>query len=258
MANPVTHIATSDATSITIRGQSLVDDLIGRRSFTEMVYWLTVGREAGPRETKVLDACLVTLMEHGFTPSAMIARIVADSVPEQIQVPMAAGLLAIGSVFVGTMEGTARLLAEGIDAPDPQAWARETAAAYLDTKRPLPGFGHPHHKPDDPRSPRLFAVAREAGVEGRYIALLETLAAAVDAHAGRHLTVNATGAIGALLLEIGVPVEVMRAMAVISRCGGLAGHIVEEHATKSARTIWRAAEAAVPYAGERLQTGAGA
>ena len=249
MADPVTRIATSDATSITIRGKSLVDELIGRRSFTEMVYWLTVGREAGPVETRVLDACLVTLMEHGFTPSAMIARITADSVPEQIQVPMAAGLLAVGSVFVGTMEGTARLLAEGIDVSDADAWARETAARHLDAKKPLPGFGHPHHKPDDPRTPRLFAVAREAGVDGRYIALLERLSAAVDAHAGRHLTINATGAIGALLLEIGVPVGVMRAMAVISRCGGLAGHIVEEHATKSARTIWRAAEAAVPYAG---------
>ena len=205
----------------------------------------------------MLDACLVTLMEHGFTPGALVTRITADSVPDQVQVAMAAGLLTVGSVFVGTMEGCAALLAEGIAAPDPQAWCAETAAAYLDARKPLPGFGHPFHKPDDPRTPRLFAVAAEAGVDGRYIALLRQLGAAVDARAGRHLTINATGAIGALLLEIGVPTAIMRAIAVISRCGGLAGHIIEERETKSARLIWKLTEENIPYEGAPPAAAAG-
>jgi citrate synthase len=247
MPGPVTHIATSDASSITIRGLDLIHDIIGERSFTEMIYFLTCRKMPTPTQVKVLDACLVTLMEHGLTPSALITRVTADSVPEQVQVAMAAGLLSVGSVFVGTMEGCAALLAEGIHATDAEAWARAKADEYLGAKRALPGFGHPIHKPDDPRTPRLFAVAAEAGVEGRYIALLKTLSAAVDVRAGRHLTINATGAIGALLLEIGIPPAIMRAIAVISRCGGLAGHIQEEHETRSARTIWRLAEENIPY-----------
>lgn len=247
MAALTTEIACSDATSVTIRGKSLVDDLIGKRTFTEMVYFLTCGREPGVAETRVLDACLVTLMEHGFTPAALVSRITADSVPGQIQVAMAAGLLTIGNVFVGTMEGCAALLEAGIGSDDRAAWCERVADEYISAKRPLPGFGHPFHKPNDPRTPALFGIAADAGVGGQYIALLQQLGRAVDVRAGRHLTINATGAIGALLLEIGVPPAIMRAIAVISRCGGLAGHIMEERKTKSARAIWKLAEENIPY-----------
>ena len=246
-----TSIATSDASSVTIRGQSLVDDLIGKRSFTEMVFFLTCGVMPSPTQTTVLDACLVTLMEHGFTPSTLVTRIAADCVPDQVQIAMASGLLTIGGRFVGTMEGCASLLAEGMTAADKANWCREIAADHLDNRKPLPGFGHPFHKPDDPRTPRLFEVALEAGVEGDYIALLKQLSAAVDAHLGKHLTINATGAIGALLMEVGIPVPVMRAMAVVSRCGGLAGHILEETQTHSARLLWKLAEENIPYTGPR-------
>jgi len=247
MAELTTAIARSDATSVTIRGKNLVDDLIGKRSFTEMVYLLTCRREPTASATRVLDACLVTLMEHGFTPAALVSRIVADSVPDQVQVAMAAGLLTIGNVFVGTMEGCAALLEAGIATDDRAVWCARTADEFLSAKRPVPGFGHPFHKPDDPRTPALFSVAHDAGVGGQYIALLQQLAQAVDARAGRHLTINATGAIGALLLEIGVPPSIMRAIAVISRCGGLAGHIMEERETKSARAIWKLTEDHIPY-----------
>lgn len=250
MTQPVTRIATSDANSVTIRGKDLVNDLIGKRSFTEMIYFLTCGIEPDEKQTRVLDACLVTLMEHGFTPSALVTRIAADAVPDQVQVAMAAGLLTVGSVFVGTMEGCAALLQQGMASDDRAAFCARIAAEYIDARRPIPGFGHPFHKPDDPRSPRLFDVALEAGVVGNHIALLRQLNGAVDARAGKHLTINATGAIAALLLEIGVPPSIMRAIAVISRCGGLAGHIVEERETKSARTIWKLAEDNIPYAGE--------
>lgn len=246
-APPVTRIATSDAASVTVRGQDLVDDLIGKITFSEMVYFLITGRKPTLVQTRVLDACLVTLMEHGFTPSALVSRIAADAVPSQVQVAMAAGLLTVGEVFVGTMEGCAELLERGMVSADPDAFCAETARSYLASRRPIPGFGHPFHKPDDPRAPRLFAVAREAGVDGRYIDLLERLGEAVDREAGKHLTINATGAIGALLLEIGIAPDIMRAIAVISRCGGLAGHIMEERETGSARAIWRLAEENIPY-----------
>lgn len=243
-----THIATSDATSITVRGKNLVGELIGHRTFTEAVFFALAHRMPGPGETRVLDACPVTLMEHGWTPSSLVTRLMADSTPGQAQVAIAAGLLAVGDVFAGTMDGCARLLAAGVEAPDPEAWCRDTVAHHRTNRLPMPGFGHPFHKPDDPRPLRLFQVAQEAGHSGRHVALLRQLGAELDRASGRHLTINATGAIAALLLEIGVPLVAMRAVAVVSRAGGLAGHVVEEQQKPAAREIWRLAEHGVPYA----------
>jgi citrate synthase len=247
MSDIKTHIATSDATSITVRGKDLVNDLMGKVGFTGMTYFLIAGRMPTDNEVRVLDACLVTLMEHGWTPTSIIARLAADSVPGQSQVGIAAGLLAIGDVFVGTMEGCGRILAAGLQASDPDAYCRDVVADYRARKAPMPGFGHPFHKPDDPRPPRLFDIAREAGCEGKAIALLQKVSAELDRAAGRHLTINATGAISALLLEIGLPPEVMRSIAVISRSGGLAGHLAEEQKTHAARRIWQLAEEHIPY-----------
>lgn len=248
MSDVTTSIAHSDATTITIREKSLVDDLIGQCSFTDMLYFLTVHRMPTPTDTRVLDACLVTLMEHGFTPSSLISRLMIDSVPGEVQLAIAAGISSVGSVFVGTMEGCARILKQGVaEGGDMDAYCQRVVDEHRAARRPLPGFGHPFHKPDDPRSPRLFAVAREAGVDGRYIDLLERLSAVFDRTLGKHMTINATGAIGALLLEIDIPVEILRGVAVVSRAGGLLGHIREEQERHSARRIWKLAEDNIPY-----------
>lgn len=242
-----TRIATSDARSITVRGRDLVDELIGRHTYTEVLYFLVCGRMPNPADTRVLDACLVTLMEHGLNPSTLVTRLLADSVPDQVQVAIGAGLMAIGDVFAGTMEGCARILADGVQAPDADLYCAELAARHRAAGTPVPGFGHRTHKPDDPRTPRLLEVAREVGRAGAFVAMLLRLGGAVDTAAGRHVTINATGAIAALLLEIGIPVPVMRAMAVVSRAGGLAGHVLEEQATGSARHIWSLTHAGIPY-----------
>lgn len=242
-----THIATSNATSITIRGRDLVNDLMGHRTFTEMTYFLLSGSMPSAEQARILDACLVTLMEHGWTPSSLIARLVADSVPGQLQVGIAAGLLAVGDVFAGTMEGCGDLLLQLAASDDPSAACRAIVADHRARKHPVPGFGHPVHKPDDPRTARLFAIAREAKMAARYIDLLQALSAEIDHKTGRHITINATGAIAALLLEIGIVPTAMRSLAVISRAGGLAGHLAEEQATHSARAIWQLAEEHMPY-----------
>ena len=248
MSDVKTNIATADQTSITVRGKSLTAELMGKRSFTEMVYFLTCGKMPTPAQTKVLDVCLVTLMEHGWVPTSLVTRLAIDSVPDQVQVAMAAGLLTVGSVFAGTIEGCAQILAAGIDGgEDLDAYCEKVAAHHKATKTTLPGFGHRMHKPDDPRSPVILEVAKEAGVAGQYVDLLQRLSAKVDAAYGKHLTVNATGAIAAVLLEIGIPVDAMRGIAVISRAGGLLGHIVEEKSTHAAREIWKLTRENIPY-----------
>lgn len=256
MSSRKTYIATSDASSITVRGKSLTAELMPQKSFTEMIYFLTCGRMPDANQTRVLDVCLVTLMEHGWTPTSIITRMAIDSVPDQVQVAMAAGLLTVGSVFAGTIEGCAQLLQEGVDEADPVAYCERVVARFQTSKVTLPGFGHRAHKPDDPRSPVILRVAQEAGRSGRYVALLHTLSEVVDRAYGKHLTINATGAIAAVLLEIGMPASAMRGIAVISRAGGLLGHILEEHETHAARDIWALTRENLGYEDPRDEEGA--
>jgi len=210
-----------------------------------MLYFLSCGRKPDAAQAKVLDACLVTIMEHGINPSTIVARLIADTVPEEPQVAIAAGLLGIGGVFAGTSEQCAAILVEL--KKQGEGAVRETAERLLASGQPIPGFGHLHHKPDDPRSPRLFAVAERAGIKQDYTSLLRKLGAAIDAAKGRHITINATGAIGALMLDIEVPVAAIRCFSVVARSAGLTAHLLEEKSNPAARTIWRESRNAVPY-----------
>lgn len=245
-----TSIATSTRDDVFIRGRSLCHELIGKLTFTEMAYFGVLGRMPTPGQRQVLDACLVTLMEHGLTPSAVTTRLVYTSAPEAMQAAVGAGLAAVGSLFVGTMEGCGRLLARMLasDAGLGEA-AREIAREYHAAKVPLPGFGHPQHKPDDPRTPRLLAIAREHGIAGRHVEAVLELSNAVDQVYGKHITLNATGAIAAVLGDANVPVEILRGFAIVARAAGLVAHVHEEQQKPALRAFWEAAERAVPYDG---------
>ncbi|MBR0648267.1 citryl-CoA lyase [Roseomonas terrae] len=248
MDNNTTYLCTTDETSITIRGKDLVTELVGHLTYTEMVFFLLRNRVPTPAETRALDACLVILMEHGLTLNTLTARFVASAVPDQIQVAMGASLMTIGDTFMGTMEGCARILQAGVKAGgDPRAYCAEVAAKHRAEKKAVPGFGHRFHKPDDPRSARLFEVAEQAGAAGPHIAMLRILAEEVDRAAGKHITINATGAIGAAFSDIGFGPEVMRGLAVVSRSGGLVAHIAEERQSGSARLIEKLAKQNVQY-----------
>ena len=248
MPGPITNIATANATSVTVRGRDLVNELIGKHSFTEVFYFLVTGRMPDAAQTRVLDACLVTLMEHGFTPSALIARLTAESVPDQIQVSIGAGLLAIGSVHAGTMEGCAALLAAGVDEADADGWCRRVVAEHRQRKEAVPGLRACAAQAG--RSAHAAAAAyraRERPGRASTCSSCSSFPPVIDETAGRHVTINATGALAALLLEIGIPPEIVRAIAVVSRCAGLVGHILEEQQTDSARHLVKLARETIPY-----------
>jgi citrate synthase len=245
-----TSIATSTADDVFIRDKSLCRELIGKVTFTELIYFQVLGKQPSAAQTVVLDACLVTLMEHGLTPSALATRLVYSSAEEAMQAAVAAGLLAVGSRFVGTTEGCGELLERIVLAGDDgAAEAKRIALAFQAERKPIPGFGHPFHKPDDPRSPVLLALARQHGVAGAHVAAVLTLSTAIDAAFGKHLTLNATGAIAAVLGDAGVPRQILRGFALIARAAGLVGHVHEEQQKPAMRAIWEAGEEAVPYDG---------
>jgi citrate synthase len=244
---PTTSIASHTPEDVFIRGVSLCQELIGQRSFTEVIYFQILGRLPTPDQVMLIDACLVALMEHGLTPSVLAARLTYSSAPEALQGAVAAGLLGVGSRFVGSMEGCAALLQRIVDAEDGVAEATRIAVEHRAARTALPGFGHPTHKPDDPRAQRLLELARQRNVAGRHVAAIVALSSAVDATYGRHITINATGAIAAVLGDCGVPPEIARGFGLIARCAGLVGHLYEEQHKPTLRAIWEAAEQAVPY-----------
>jgi citrate synthase len=169
--------------------------------------------------------------------------------PESIQGAMAAGLLSVGSQFGGVMEQVGRHLEEIIRAADADAQAAEVVKGYRSSKRPMPGFGHNDFRPEDPRTPKLLAVAEAADVPGKHIAALRVLAKAVDAGYGKHLTINATAGMAAVLGEIGVPWKIMRGFAAISRTPGLLGHILEEQQHPVGNHIAKLVKDTIPYNG---------
>lgn len=248
---PTTRIATHTTDDVFVRGRSLCRELIGKLTFTEMAVFQITGRVPSPDQTAVIDACLVALMEHGLTPSVLASRLVYTSAPEAMQAAVAAGLLGVGSLFVGTVEGCAALLARAMASPDGiAAESARIAEEHKLARRPVPGFGHPVHKPDDPRPGVIFDIAERRGIAGRNIETLRVLASAVDRAAARHITINATGAVAAALGDCEVPPEIMRGFALIARCAGLVGHVHEEQRNPAMRAIWEAGEQAVPYDGD--------
>ena len=235
---PATRLCRYTTDAVYFGDDNLVEDLMGQASFVDVFMKQTFGRQPTPAQRRMVDAVLVTLMEHGMTPSVIAARMVYSSSPENLQAGVAAGLLAVASRFVGTMEPAAELLARIVAAADGPAEARRIADEHRARRAPMPGFGHHLHRPDDPRAVKLLALARETGTHGPYADALALLATAVDAAAGRHITINATGAVAAVLGDIGVPSQLMRGFAVLSRAAGLIAHIAEEQRDPSDRFIW--------------------
>ncbi|MDB9702716.1 citryl-CoA lyase [Rhodospirillales bacterium] len=251
---PETRLATHTNEELYYRDDGLVSELMGNFTFTEMMFMHILGRKPSSGDVVILDAVLLTLMEHGLTPSAISTRLTYHSAPEALQSAVAAGLLNVGSQFIGTLENASTLLMALLnDADEFDVAARRKVKELRAAKHPLPGFGHHLHRPDDPRTEKLFQIAlAQDGIKGTYIDAMKRLSAIIDDELGKHLTINATGAVAAVMLELDVPPEIMRGFAVISRSAGLVAHIHEEQSHPTARHIWDIVEETVPYTGDAL------
>jgi citrate synthase len=224
----------------------LAGEIIGKVSLGDLAFLELKGRLPTPQESIVFNAVAVTLVEHGMTPSAIATRLTYFGAPESLQGAVAAGLLGLGDRFGGSIEGAARALQEALAGAEEDADLRTIAGGIVKVhqaqKRVIPGLGHPIHKPIDPRTPRLFAVAAENGLSGRYVKLMELISVEAGVTFGRELPVNATGAIAALASELGIPWRVTRGLAVMARAIGLVAHIQEEIEDPTASEIWSRVE----------------
>ena len=212
----------STADRITVLGKDLPGEILGKVNLGDMAFLELTRRLPNEKESRLFNAMVVTLVEHGITPSALAARLTYLGAPEAMQAAVAAGLSGLGSVFVGSMEGVARMLSQNAD---------------VDQMKRVPGLGHPLHKPVDPRTVRLFQIARETGFYGKYCERMEEIGRR------KNLVVNATGAIGALACELGLDWRAVKGLGVMARAVGLVGHLLEESRQPMAEAVWHQIEA---------------
>lgn len=236
------HLGRSSADRITVHGADLVEDLMGAINLGDMAFFELMGRLPNESESRVFNAMLVALVEHGITPSTLAARLTYLGAPEALQGAVAAGILGLGSVFVGTIEDAAHMLQEAPADGDPRDVAAGIVARHRADGKAIPGLGHPIHSPVDPRAARLFALAEQAGLAGRHVELMQVIADEVERSVGRRLPINVTGAAGALASEMGIPWRICRGLGLIARPIGLVSHLLEEMQEPMARQIWEWAE----------------
>ena len=226
-------ICASDDETIVVRGADLCQDLIGKVSFTDYFWLLVTGQRPSAMASRILDATLVAIAEHGLVPSVQASRMTLAAAPEAIQGAVAAGILGCGSVILGASETAGRLFLRVDGLARDKALPLEAAAAEVvrelrAAKQAIPGYGHPLHKARDPRVARLFEVAAEVGTPGHFIAIAEAVEKVLPAITGRDLRLNVSAAIPAVLLDVGFPAEALKGVPILARCAGLIGHLTEE------------------------------
>lgn len=244
----------AEADRIEIRGRDLVGDLMGRQSFTEFFFFLMTGRDPSEQQRAFLDVLLVAIAEHGLTPTAVAARMTYAADPASLQSALAAGILGCGTVILGTSELCGALLVDAQARVEAGGTPDDVVAAIAAEVRgrggKLPGFGHPIHRPVDPRTVKIFELADAEGVSGRHIDLARRFQPAAAEAWGRALTMNVSMAIAACLLDLDFPPSMIKAIPLLARTAGLLAHLAEEQQRPIGFLMASAAESAIAYDGD--------
>ena len=248
---PVTNISQAYPDRVEVRGRDLCGDLMGRLTFTEYFHLLLTGREPTEDQRFFLDLMLVAIAEHGMMPTNVAARMTLAADPGSLQGAVAAGILGAGPVVLGTSEECARLLEEAhrrvASGEEPAGAAADIARRVHDSGGKLPGFGHPVHRPLDPRAERILELADARDVSGPYVLLARCFRDAAAETWGKPLPMNVAMPIAAVLLDLGFPGEAVKAVPILARTAGLLAHLVEERERPLGFLMAAKADEAVEY-----------
>ena len=248
-----TAISASNAETIVVRGRDLVHELMGKISFTDHFWLLLTGSVPSSVQRLMLDSTLVAIAEHGLVPSVQASRMTLAAAPEALQGAVAAGILGCGSVVLGSAEAAGRFYAEIARRADAGTPLEESAAsvikAYRAERRAIPGYGHPLHKASDPRATRLIEIATGAGSAGRYIEIAHLTERLLPTLVGKPLMLNVSGAIPAVLLDVGYPVAALKGIPILARAASLVAHLLEEQERPIGFVLAHAAGASIDYDG---------
>jgi citrate synthase len=248
---PASSISQAYPDRVEVRGRDLCGDLMGRVSFTEYFHLLLTGREPTEEQRFFLDLLLVSIAEHGMMPSNVAARMTLASDPGSLHGAVAAGILGCGPVVLGTSESCARLLAEAKEqvaaGEEPSVVADRIARSAHAAGGKVAGFGHPVHRPVDPRAERILELADERGVSGPHVLLARCLRDSVAETWAKPLPMNVAMPIAAVMLDLGFPADAVKAIPILARTAGLLAHLAEERGEPIGFELARAAEEAVEY-----------
>jgi citrate synthase len=248
---PVSRISRAYPDRVEVRGRDLTGDLMGRLTFTEYFHLLLTGREPTEDERFFLDLLLISIAEHGMMPTNVAARMTLAADPGSLQGAVAAGILGCGPVVLGTSEECARLLEEAqalvAAGASPSAVADEVARGIHEAGGRVPGFGHPVHRPLDPRAERILELADARGVSGPHVQLARCLREAVGEAWGKPLTMNVALPIAAVMLDLGFPAATVKSVPLLARTAGLLAHLAEERERPLGFLMAGRAEEAIEY-----------
>jgi citrate synthase len=251
VGTPVSRISQAYPDRVEVRGRDLTGELMGSLSFTEYFHLLLTGREASDDQRFFLDLLLVAIAEHGMMPTNVAARMTLAADPGSLQGAVAAGILGAGPVLLGTAEACARLLEEAQEkvaaGAEPAAVAEDIAREVHASGAKLPGFGHPVHRPLDPRAERVLELADARGVSGPHVLLARLLRDGAANAWGKPLTMNVSMPIAAVMLDLGFSSAAVKAVPILARTAGLLAHLAEEQQNPIGFLMAAKAEEAVEY-----------
>lgn len=226
-----TAISRFDAAGVEIAGYPH-EDLIRELDFASMLFVLWQQRIPRPSEAKVLNAMLVSVIDHSIVATSAVTRIVAASgVP--LQASVAAGILTVGDIHGGAGQELSRRLEEWVqqakkDGTPLREKATQVVRALRETGERLEGYGHPLHPKGDTRVDAVIAVAREQDEAGPHLELALAISQAIEAASGKSLPLNIDGVVAALASDLGFNWRLGRAFIFVPRAAGLAAHAMEE------------------------------
>jgi citrate synthase len=229
---PESHICQAYPDRVEVHGRDLCGDLMGRLSFTEYFHLLLTGREATENQRYFLDLLLIAIAEHGMMPTSVVARLTLAANPGSLESAVAAGILGCGPVILGTSETCARLLQEAqakvLSGGEAGKVTGQMASDIKKSGGKVPGFGHPVHRPLDPRAERILELADQRGISGPYVSLARQMREAVARVWGKPLVMNVSMPMAAVMLDLGFPASMVKAIPILARTAGILGHLAEE------------------------------
>jgi citrate synthase len=206
------------------------EDLIGNVPFASVFFLLLTGKMPDRNEASMMDALITSSVDHGVTPPTTHAARLVASAGVPLPTAVAAGVLAIGDVHGGAIEDGARILQGWVKKGKEKGWSDQATAHELlkhlsDTDKRMPGFGHRIHS-QDPRTGRLFVLARDLGFEREHVRL--STAIEREFATRKALPINVDGAIAAIISDMGFDWRLGKAFFLIGRVAGMIAHVYEE------------------------------
>ncbi len=226
-----TSISWVEAEKIYIRGYA-IEDLIEKLSWIEVVFLVLLGRFPSRSEARMLEAIMVSVVDHGVRPPSTVAAVTVANTGASLNCAVSAGILAINKYHGGAIEDSMKAISKAVEIKEKENLSEIQAAErliedYKSRGERIPGFGHRFHA-SDPRTVKLFQFAKELGVAGKFVSQAEAIEKVFSEKYCKHLPINADGAIAALLCEMQFPPEIANGIFMMSRIVGLIAHIIEE------------------------------